>query len=125
MRNFGHRLVTVILCAAALLTAGGLAPETASPPAAPAEPGPLPAPERGHALVVRDCGRCHAVEATGASPFQAAPPFRTLHDHYPLESLEEALAEGIISGHPDMPEVAYSASEVAEVIAWMKSLDRP
>jgi hypothetical protein len=32
-----------------------------------------------------------------------APPFRTLHERYPVENLEEPLAEGIISGHPSMP----------------------
>jgi cytochrome c553 len=72
---------------------------------------------------MRDCARCHSVEATGASRFRPAPPFRTLHSQYPLDSLEEALAEGIISGHPAMPEFEYSAGDVADIIAWMKSLD--
>jgi hypothetical protein len=29
-----------------------------------------------------------------------------LEARYPLEALEEALAEGIVTGHPDMPQFA-------------------
>jgi mono/diheme cytochrome c family protein len=99
------------------------------PPAPAAEAPPVEAPtvmpsaERGHALVLRDCAACHAVEATGASSYSPAPPFRTLKDRYPLDSLEEALAEGILSGHPAMPEYEYAPDEIADIIAWMKSLD--
>jgi cytochrome c len=94
------------------------------PPAPAAEaPAVIPSAERGHALVLRDCAACHAVEATGASGFSPAPPFRTLKDKYPLDSLEEALAEGILSGHPAMPEYEYAPDEIADIIAWMKSLD--
>jgi hypothetical protein len=35
--------------------------------------------------------------------------FRTLGKRYPIEALEEALGEGIISGHPDMPEFRFPA----------------
>lgn len=91
------------------------------PPAA--APAVVPSAERGHALVQRDCGGCHAVEATGSSGFSPAPPFRTLHDRYPLDTLEEALAEGILSGHPAMPEYEYAPEQIADIIAWMKSLE--
>ena len=33
-----------------------------------------------------------------------APPLRTLHQRYPIDSLGEALAEGISTGHGDMPD---------------------
>ncbi len=88
-----------------------------------AAPAVVPSAERGHALVQRDCGGCHAVEATGDSPLAAAPPFRALHDRYPLDALEEALAEGILSGHPAMPEYEYAPAEIADILAWMKSLE--
>jgi len=48
----------------------------------------------------------HAVGADGESPVPEAPPFRMLEARYPLEALEEALAEGIVTGHPDMPQFA-------------------
>jgi mono/diheme cytochrome c family protein len=79
--------------------------------------------ERGHRLLEESCARCHAVEASGASPLKAAPPLRTLHERYPLESLEEALAEGIISGHPQMPEASFAPDEIDDILAYLRSLD--
>ena len=35
-----------------------------------------------------------------------APPLRNLHERYPVEDLEESLAEAIRTGHPAMPEFA-------------------
>ena len=70
------------------------------------------------------CARCHAVGKTGLSPLQAAPPFRTLHTRYPVESLEESLGEGIVTGHPAMPEFRFDSEQVGDVIAYLKSLER-
>ncbi|HZZ35670.1 MAG TPA: cytochrome c, partial [Caulobacteraceae bacterium] len=58
----------------------------------------------GRDLVQKNCGGCHAVGKTGASPSPTAPAFRDLHQRYPVDSLAEALAEGILTGHPQMPE---------------------
>ena len=79
---------------------------------------------RGKALVVRDCSRCHAVGKTDASRHKQAPPFRTLSKRYPIESLEEALAEGIITGHPDMPEFQYEPDDVGAIIVYLKSIQQ-
>jgi len=78
--------------------------------------------ERGGRLAAEKCGRCHALGREGASPHRAAPPFRDLHKRWPLEALEEALAEGITTGHPDMPEFRFEPDEIAALIAFMKSL---
>jgi len=82
------------------------------------------AAHRGELLVTRDCARCHAVGRTGPSHHPEAPPFRTLGAKYPIESLEEALAEGLVSGHPDMPEFRFSAEDVASIISYLKSIQR-
>jgi cytochrome c len=58
---------------------------------------------RGESIAKRLCARCHAVGETGASPMGLAPPFRDLSKRYPIETLAEALAEGIVVGHPAMP----------------------
>ena len=51
----------------------------------------------GETLLGRDCARCHAVGRAGDSPRKDAPAFRTLSARYPIEALEEALGEGIMS----------------------------
>ena len=58
---------------------------------------------KGEVLVKENCSRCHAIGKEGNSPHPEAPPFRTLSSRYPVEDLSESLAEGIVSGHPDMP----------------------
>jgi len=78
--------------------------------------------KRGEALVTRDCSRCHATARTGESTHPQAPAFRTLGQRYPIEALEEALGEGIISGHPDMPEFTFESTEVGAIIAYLKSI---
>lgn len=79
---------------------------------------------KGEALLTRDCSRCHAASLTGNSPRADAPAFRTLSSRYPIESLEEALGEGIMSGHPDMPEFKYDADDVGDIIDYLKSIQQ-
>jgi cytochrome c len=80
--------------------------------------------QHGADLLRRDCGKCHAVGRTGDSPDKEAPAFRTLGQRYPVESLEEALGEGIVSGHPDMPEFEYAAADVGAIIDYLKSIQQ-
>ena len=83
-----------------------------------------PAAQRGFVFVRAHCASCHAIDKVSNSPLPLAPPFRTLHKRYPVESLEEALAEGIITGHPSMPEFKLDPGQVADVIAYLKSLEQ-
>jgi cytochrome c len=69
------------------------------------------------------CAGCHATGRVGESPLPIAPPFRTLHERYPVESLAEALAEGITTGHPTMPEFRLDPAQINDVIAYLKSLN--
>ena len=78
--------------------------------------------DRGQVVVTKNCASCHAVERRGASPRADAPAFRTLGRRYPVESLEEALGEGIISGHPDMPEFIFTGEDVGAIIAYLKAI---
>jgi cytochrome c len=77
---------------------------------------------RGHALLKERCSTCHAVAATGESPFQPAPPFRSLHEKYDVSDLEEALAEGIVSGHPAMPEFTFEPRQIDDIVAYLRTL---
>jgi cytochrome c len=81
--------------------------------------------KRGEELLRRDCGPCHATGKTGDSPRKEAPAFRTLSQRYPIESLEESLGEGIMSGHPDMPEFSFDADDVGAIIAYLNSIQQP
>jgi cytochrome c len=66
--------------------------------------------QRGFVILKTNCSRCHAISKVGESPLKIAPPFRTLHERYHVEDLEEPLAEGIITGHPTMPEFRFDQS---------------
>jgi cytochrome c len=79
---------------------------------------------RGRTLAQTNCARCHAVGRVGRSPLREAPPFRDLHTRYPVEDLAEALAEGIRTGHPGMPEFRFDPDQVDALIAYLKSLER-
>jgi mono/diheme cytochrome c family protein len=76
----------------------------------------------GKRLVVEYCSACHATGADDQSRHPEAPPMRTLGRNYPVEDLAEALAEGIMSGHPDMPVLTFEADEVDQVIAYLQSI---
>jgi len=47
-----------------------------------------------------------------------------LHLRYPIEDLEEALAEGISTGHPDMPEFVADPQQIGAIVAYIRTLDR-
>ena len=83
-----------------------------------------PAAQRGLVIVRTNCSRCHAVGKVGDSPLPIAPPFRTLHKRYPVEDLQEPLAEGIVTGHPTMPEFRFDPGQVGDIIAYLKTLER-
>ena len=78
----------------------------------------------GKKLVDANCARCHAIGSTGKSAHPDAPPFRLLHLRYPIEDLEEALAEGISTGHPDMPEFVADPQQIGAIVAYIRSLSR-
>lgn len=81
-----------------------------------------PSLERGETLLQRHCARCHAVGKTGRSPVYAAPPMRELGQRYPVENLAEALAEGILTGHPAMPEFRFGPDDVLSIIRYLDSI---
>lgn len=77
---------------------------------------------RGRGLIEANCARCHAIGKEGASPLDLAPPFREVVLRYPLPSLAEALAEGIVTGHPDMPEFTFEPREIEAILAYLDTL---
>jgi cytochrome c len=113
------------LCASLALIANIVATIlTLAPLQAKSEAVLSPAEQRGLVIVRTNCSRCHAVGKLGDSLLPIAPPFRTLHERYPVDDLQEPLAEGIVTGHPTMPEFRFDPGQVGDIIAYLKSLER-
>jgi cytochrome c len=80
--------------------------------------------QRGLTLARTHCATCHAIDRVSPSPLTAAPAFRDLHRSYAVENLSEALAEGIMTGHPSMPQFRFDPDQIEDFIAFLKSLER-
>jgi cytochrome c len=78
--------------------------------------------QRGVVIARTYCVKCHAIDKVSPSPLTIAPPFRDLHKRYPVERLEESLVEGIVTGHPTMPEFKFDPGQVRDLIAFMNTL---
>jgi cytochrome c len=58
-----------------------------------------------------------------AKPAQDRAPFRTPHKGYPIETVGEALAEGIATGHPAMPAFQLDPDQIGDLLAYLKTLE--
>lgn len=85
--------------------------------------GPSPQVQRGVVIARTYCARCHSIDKLSPSSVTEAPPFRDLHKRYPVELLEEPLAEGLLTGHPAMPEFRFEPDQINDFIAFLKSLE--
>jgi mono/diheme cytochrome c family protein len=81
-----------------------------------------PRVQRGRVFAQANCASCHAVGPSGESPLRVAPPFRVLYQRYPAENLAEALAEGIVTGHPSMPQFQLDPGQIRDLIAYLDTL---
>jgi cytochrome c len=82
-----------------------------------------PAAQRGLTFVRVHCAQCHAVDKVSDSPLTIAPPFRTLHLKFPIESLRGRLAEGIVADHPTMPQFRLDPDQLADVMAYLQTFE--
>lgn len=92
----------------------------ASPPPSSADAARV----RGEQIAQTHCARCHAIGTDGVSANPKAPPFRQIERKYPVEALAEAFAEGIVTGHKDMPEFVFEPDDVAALLTYLKSVQR-
>lgn len=79
--------------------------------------------QRGLIYARANCARCHSIDKLSESPLKIAPPFRVIHKRYPVEQLQEALGEGIVTGHQNMPEFRLEADQIADFLAFLKTLE--
>jgi cytochrome c len=82
-----------------------------------------PAEQRGKTFALNNCARCHSIDRVTPSPLKIAPSFRILHSRYPVETLGEALAEGIVTGHPTMPEFQLDPDQIHDLLSYLKTLE--
>jgi mono/diheme cytochrome c family protein len=82
-----------------------------------------PAQQRGRAFALSHCAHCHSIDRATQSPLKVAPPFRTLHNRYPIETLGEALAEGIYTGHAEMPAYELRPDQIHDLLSYLKTLE--
>lgn len=82
-----------------------------------------PSVERGAEIAQGRCASCHAVALEAASPSHDAPQFRVLSRLYSAEDLARRLTAISESGHFEMPAVSIREDEIADVAAYIASLD--
>ena len=70
------------------------------------------------------CSGCHAIAGPGPSPVVQAPLFSHIGRSIDIDSLAEALAEGILTGHGpvEMPEFVFSPDEIDGLLAFLHSV---
>jgi cytochrome c len=76
----------------------------------------------GHDILRANCARCHAIDMKGSSPEPKAPPFREVVKKYDPSALEEALAEGIVTGHEKMPQFQFAPEQIAAIVSYLSTL---
>jgi cytochrome c len=108
-----HLKLVIASLACAVASVSAVAPATAQ--SSPSQ--------RGQAIAERLCARCHSIAVEGESSMGLAPPFRLLPQRYPVRHLEEALAEGIVTGHPAMPRFTFTPAEIEALLTFIASLD--
>jgi mono/diheme cytochrome c family protein len=77
---------------------------------------------RGKTILQDNCGRCHAVEATGPSPLEHAPPLRDIYVRHAPRELQERFSEGVASRHKGMPQIQFSDEDVHAILTYLYAL---
>ncbi len=78
--------------------------------------------EAGQRIVELKCVSCHAVRSEDKSHNPLAPPLRTLAERYPVTGLEEAFAQGVMVGHPNMPDFRFDREQIKSILAYLESI---
>jgi len=76
----------------------------------------------GQGLAKEFCRECHAIGRTGNSPNEAAPPFRRLDQRIDLDEFIGRLRDGLVSGHPDMPEFKFNTADARAMRDYIRSV---
>jgi mono/diheme cytochrome c family protein len=81
-----------------------------------------PTAAEGRVLAETNCGTCHALEKTGASPFPPAPPFRDVAARYTEDELLDGFMEGLPVRHEAMPDWDMTEDQAIALTLFIMSL---
>src|SRR3974390_197672 len=74
--------------------------------------------QRGKSFARQHCSRCHRPDRP-----EPAQDRSTLHSRYQVETLGEALAEGIETGHPTMSAFQLDPDQIHDLLSYLKTLE--
>src|SRR5690554_4437533 len=81
-----------------------------------------PSAEEGRGLAEANCATCHSLEAEGASPLAAAPPFRDVAKRYTETELMDGFMEGLPVRHEAMPDWDMTEDQAIALSLFIMSL---
>jgi mono/diheme cytochrome c family protein len=80
--------------------------------------------DAGRTIAEKLCARCHAIRSGEKSKHGLAPSFPVIAGRYSVWQLQEALAEGIVVGHPDMPKFVFTPRDIDNLLSYMDTFTR-
>lgn len=89
----------------------------------PGEPSHADLVARGRSLALTECSQCHAVGSSGGSPTTAAPSFANVAERYRNHRLDWELEAISQVGHYRMPRKPLTSIDIADLTAYIRSLD--
>jgi cytochrome c len=78
--------------------------------------------DRGQHLATAYCAACHAIGKEPTDAGAGVPAFRDIEKDDPRNNLDEALARALLSSHPGMPQFAPTPSNMADLLAYLRSV---
>jgi cytochrome c len=82
-------------------------------------------PVVGLDVAQRLCASCHAIGVDGASQNPGAPPFRFILAHNDSVLLAKQLDEAVSISHLRMPTFYFGEHHAADLVAYIKTIQRP
>lgn len=86
-------------------------------------PGPAMAKiglEAASRFVDENCASCHVTAPGQPQKHAEAPDFQAIARRYPPDALAEAFAEGVVTGHADMPKFELSTEEIEKLLLFLR-----
>jgi len=90
----------------------------------PGEPSKADLAARGRSLALTECSQCHAVGSSVGGGATAAPSFTSVAERYRNTRLDWELEAISQVGHYQMPRKQLTSIDIADLTAYIRSLDR-